>query len=299
MKTNEKNKLLSKASVFSIVVLVVLIIETMLLLGLLTWGFITSFKDNSLDFRINPIGFPKKVIFQNFIDVWESFSYEVGTDSGARRQVYVPEMFLNAFLYAFGCAFTGTLIPCITSYACARYKYKFSGFMRTLVIVIMALPIVGNQPAEIRMARAFGFYDQIWGLWIMRANFLGMYFLVFYATFRAFPASYSEAAKIDGASNWTIMVRIMLPLIRNTFFTVMLINFISFWNLYDIPLIYLPRHPTIALGLYFMMHSNGQKISNTPARMSAAMMMLIPILIVFLFMQKRLLGSLTVGGVKG
>jgi multiple sugar transport system permease protein len=168
-----------------------------------------------------------------------------------------------------------------------------------IVIVTMILPIVGNLPSEITVAKFFGFYDHIWGLWLMKANFLGMYFLVFFEFFRGIPKEYTEAAKIDGAGNSMILSHIMLPLAKNTFFTVMLITFIGYWNDYQVPLIYLPSYPTAALGMYYMAYTTDNGLSTIPMRMTGAMLMLIPILIVFLIFQKRLIGNLAIGGIKG
>ena len=126
-----------------------------------------------------------------------------------------------------------------------------------------------------------------------------MYFLVFYNMFKQLPMAYTEAAKIDGAGNMSVLIKIVLPLVRNTFFTVMLINFIGFWNDYQTPLIYLPSYPTIALGMYHMASTTENGLSTVPMRMTGAMLMLIPILALFLAFHKRLLGNLTIGGIKG
>ena len=163
----------------------------------------------------------------------------------------------------------------------------------------MVLPIVGSLPSEIRMAKALGLFDKFYGLWLMKANFLGLYFLVFHGIFKTLPMAYTEAAKIDGAGNLAVLLRIILPLVRNTFFTIMLINFIAFWNDYQTPLIYMPSYPTIALGMFYMASTTENGLSTVPMRMTGAMLMLIPILVLFLCFHKRLLGNLTVGGLKG
>ena len=182
---------------------------------------------------------------------------------------------------------------------CARFPYKFSKIVHTTVIVVMIIPIVGALPAEIRMAMTLKLYDHVWGLWIMKANFLGLYFLVFYGVFKALPMAYTEAAKIDGAGNLGVLIRIVLPLVRNTFFTVMLINFITFWNDYQTPLIFMPSHPTVALGMFHMASTTISTLATIPMRMTGAMLLLVPILIVFLLTHKRLMGNLTMGGIKG
>ena len=285
-----------KLNAFTITLLVFLIIYTVSLFTPLLWGFMTSFKAQS-EFRLNIIGLPKKWVW-NYTFVFKKFFVRVPTDEGAKK-VYMGALFLNSFVYSLGCAFTSTLIPCITAYMCARFRYKFSGIVYTVVIVTMILPVVGALPSEIRIARALGMYDRFWGLWLMKANFLGLYFLVFHGIFRTLPMAYTEAAKIDGAGNLAILIRILLPLVKNTFFTVMLINFIGFWNDYQTPLIYLPSYPTIALGMLHMASTTENGLSTVPMRMTGAMLMLLPILVLFMCFHKRLLGNLTVGGIKG
>lgn len=282
----------------SIIIIVFLILYSLTLITLLVWGFISAFKDPFTDFPINPVGFPKKWITDNFQLVFYKFSISVPSATGDIK-ITLPLLFLFGFLYALGCAFTATLIPCITSYLCAKYKYRFSKIIYLIVIITMILPIVGNLPAEIAMAKRFLLYDQIWGTWILKANFLGLYFIVFYNYFKTVPDAYIEAAKIDGASNLRVLLRIILPMARPIFFTVLLINFITFWNDYQTPLIYLKSTPTIAVGMYQMAMTNDNQLSYVPCRMAAAVMMLTPVLIVFLAFHKKLLGNLNMGGIKG
>ena len=293
MKEGNVRNRLTPVTVAMLVVLILYVLSLVLTLG---WAVLTSFKSQS-EFFYNIVDFPEEWVW-NYTFVFRMFYVNVATDTGTEA-VGMGFMFLYACLYALGCAFTNTLIPCLTSYLCARFKFRFGKVIYTIVIVAMILPIVGNLPSEIRVAKAFGLYDQIWGLWIMKANFLGMYFLVFYATFKGLPMAYTEAAKIDGANNMRILLRIVLPLAKNTFFTVMLINFIAFWNDYQTPLIYLPSYPTIALGMYHMASTTENGMSYVPMRMTGAVLMMIPIMVLFMLFHKRLLGNVTVGGIKG
>ena len=293
MKSKEVRERLSPVTVF---MLAVLVLFTLSLFIPLLWALLTSFKNQS-DFRINIIGLPKQWVW-NFSYVLKKFTVPVQTETG-EKMVGMGMMYVNSLLYSVGCAFFGTLIPCITAYMCARFPYKFSKIVHTTVIVVMIIPIVGALPSEIRMAMTLKLYDHVWGLWIMKANFLGLYFLVFYGVFKALPMAYTEAAKIDGAGNLGVLIRIVLPLVRNTFFTVMLINFITFWNDYQTPLIFMPSHPTVALGMFHMASTTISTLATIPMRMTGAMLLLVPILIVFLLTHKRLMGNLTMGGIKG
>jgi ABC-type glycerol-3-phosphate transport system permease component len=208
-------------------------------------------------------------------------------------------MLLNTILYAGGGAFVNAFVQCITAYLCARYAFKLSGIVYGAVIFAMVLPVVGSLPSEVAMARSIGLYDHIWGVWIMRANFLGMYFLVFHEMFKALPASYSEAATIDGASDWQILWRICFPLAKNTFFTILLLNFVTLWNDYQISMVYLPSHPTLAERLHFLQKSSDGLGNFQPVKIAAAFILMIPIMTLFLCFHKRLMGNLTIGGVKG
>ena len=72
-----------------------------------------------------------------------------------------------------------------------------------------------------------------------------------------------------------------------------------YWNDYQTPLIYLPSHPTIALGMYRMSYIAINELATIPMRMTAAVFMLVPTLALFACFHKRLLGNLTMGGIKG
>lgn len=280
----------------SALILVFLLLYCLTLLFLLGWGLLSSFKDYRTDFRINPVGWPKSFTFENFATVYSRFYIPIHS---GRDSVSFPMLFLYGFLYSLGCAFASTLIPCITSYLCAKFEYKLSKIIYLVVVVAMILPIVGSLPAEIAMAKRLGLYNQLWGSWILKANFLGLYFIVFYNYFRSLPNAYIEAAKIDGAGNMRILLRLILPMARPLFLTVMLINFITFWNDYQTPLIYLPDYPTVAVGMYTMAFKTTNDISNIPCRCAAAVLMLLPVLVLFLAFHKKLLGNLTMGGIKG
>lgn len=296
MQKENAKVLKTKFSPFTIVLLIVLAVYVLSMFTLIGWALITSFKSPN-DFRTNAIGMPEKFVW-NYTFVYTKFYVSVLTESGM-EVVYMETMFVYSILYSLGCAFFQTLVPCITAYLCARFNYKFSKIVYTAVIVVMILPIVGSLPAELQMAKNTGLYDSIFGLWIMKANFLGMYFLVFYDGFKGLSMTYTEAAKIDGASNMHILLAIVLPLVKNIFFTVMLVNFIGFWNDYQVPLLYMPSYPTVAYGMYNMANTRENNLSSVPMRMTGAMLMFIPIFTLFLIFQKRLLGNLTVGGIKG
>ena len=300
---NRKNKLRAKWTAGNIIfigVAILLAVYALFLLILLCWGFLTSMKDFYRDFaRGNVAGFPNPWTFQNYATALESFFVDITVSSGTYR-INLLGLFEYTILYAVGCAFFATLSPCIVAYTVARFgrKFKFLNVYTSIVIVCLVLPIVGNTPSEIRIARALGLYDQIWGMWILKAHFLCMYYLVFFGTYRAMPDGFAEAAKIDGAGNCRIFFQIYFPLTRNLFTTVMLIQVIALWNDYQTPLLYLDSWPTLAYWLFMYNQQTGDDVSVMTLRATGIMLLLLPLLIAFLFFSKRIMGNLSLGGLK-
>lgn len=306
----KSNKIKNKITSLGIVLLVCLCVYVVLILAPLLWAFLSSLRDPWF-YRMDSLWWIKGkegdvLYFDNYKTVAEIFWCEVTKAGVGTYRVGMWKMYGYSLLYSLGCAFTATFVPCVTAYCCSKFPCKLSKAVVTTVIICMSLPIVGSLPSEIRVVKFLGLYDKLWSMWVMKANFLGLYFLVFYAAMNGVSDTYSEAAKIDGAGNFKIFFGIILPLVKNTFFTVMLVKFIEFWNDYQNPLIYMNSYPTVAIGLYSLLTTNDpRKMASTgyantdPQRMAAAMTVLLPILIVFIAFQRKLLGDLTIGGVKG
>ena len=292
----KKNAIKQKLTPLSIILLVLLICYVVFLIFPFLWALISSLKAD-IDFRNNLFGLPRKWMFSNYSDAVTGFFVPV--ESGNTfRNVYMFEQFFNSVLYSAGCAFTATFVPCFVGYLTAKFRYKFSSILTAVVIICITLPVVGSLPSEIKMAKAFYFYDHVWGMWMMKANFLSMYLLVFQGVFRGVPNEFIEAAKMDGAGNMRIFRRIMFPLVSQTFLTVFLLNFIAFWNDYQTPLIFMPNVPTVSYGLYLFNRKTEGQFSTIPMKLTGSVLVFVPVLILFCIFQKRLVGNITVGGLK-
>jgi ABC-type glycerol-3-phosphate transport system permease component len=112
------------------------------------------------------------------------------------------------------------------------------------------------------------------------------------------PKDYIEAAKVDGAGNFRIMFQVIMPFALGTMLTVFLLNFITYWNDYQIPMIYLPSHPVAAYGMYVFQMSTETALANTPVKLAGIFLMAAPIVLVALIFSRRLMANLSVGGVK-
>ena len=286
-----------KASILTIVLFVVLIIYFISLLVPVGWAIYTSFNDKAAyrDFYQYGKDFPTKLTIDNFVTAFTKFTFTART--GAKYNFL--EMIGHSVIYAFGSAFIFTLTPCLVAYCAARFKFKFSKFLYAFVIITMSLPIVGSMPSELRMLKLLGIYDTFFGMFVLRANFLSINFLIFYAQFKMIPMTYSEAAKVDGASNFRIMTTVIFPQAFPTMTTIFLLNFINFWNDYQIPRIYLPSYPTLAEGLFTFALTGERAVNYVPVKLAGFIGLTLPIILVFALLNRYLKLNVAAGGIKG
>lgn len=285
---------------FMIGIAIFLFLYAICILAPFVWGIITSLKTRE-DWKFHKLfQLPEEVTFSNYINALKYLRVKINTADGLSRYVYFPELFANSLIYSLGCTLIQCSVSCVVAYLCAKYSHhKFTTVIYGIVVVTMILPIAGSLASEIDMAQKLHLYDKFYGIFIMRANFLGMNFLIFYAAFKAIPWDFAEAAQIDGANHFQILFKIMVPMILPTFMITALLAFIGYWNDYYIPMIYLPSHPTIAYALYLFQFYTETAISSAPAKMAASLIVFLPIFIIFLLFRKKLIGNLTVGGLKG
>ncbi|MCQ2742336.1 MAG: ABC transporter permease subunit [Bacilli bacterium] len=289
----------SELSPFTIFMLVVLIIFCIMLVGIVVWSLLIALTGN-LYFTYNRTFDLSNLTIENFANIINCTIKRTSATGEPLSNLSIWQVYLLSFLYAAMCAFTNTLVPCLTSYFAARYNYKFSKIIYYVVLIVMLVPIIGSLPSEIAVVNALGLNDKIYVLWIMKANMLGLYFLVFFETFRAMPNAYFEAAKIDGAGNLTLLFKIAIPLVSQIFLTVFLIHFVEFWNEYQPPMVYMKSYPTVGYLLFDVSNtSKGEPFNGIPPILALSFFMFIPTVILFAFSHKRLMGNITVGGIKG
>lgn len=286
-----------KSSVLSVSSLIVLTLYSLILAAVFVWAIVFSVTDywNDIYFADLYLTFPKKVFFENFSRAYESFTIQVQAGAGFRN-VLMPEMFLNSILFALGTGLAGAIAPCLMGYIVSRFNFRFNKIIDTVVLVTIILPIVGALPSNIRIVYGLGLNDSIIGFWIMGFSFANMYYFVFKAAFLGVPKSISEAAYVDGASNLNIFLRINLPLVKTTFLSIFTLIFVSCWNNYTTPLAFAPNVPTAAYGMFRIIQNT--QLAEPTAKMAAAMMLMLPILIFYAAANRFLMGNLTMGGVK-
>lgn len=290
-----KNRKYIKMDAFTIVLYALVTIYCLSMLYVLFFGLVNSLKDATDYEWNNPFAFPNSEFgwkFGNYAKVFKDFN--VFTVGG--KQVYLPSMFLNSLLYAGLMSLFCMATQVITAYAVAKYDFKGKRLIYGVAIVVMLLPIIGSLASEVQIANFFGFRNNLIGVCIMKCKYPGIYFLVFYATFKSLPWTFAEAAQIDGAGHFRTFIQIMLPLIRSTLFAVFILLFIEYWNDYYTPMVFLPEKPTMSYGLFIFQTDNK---ASTPIQLAACILACVPILIVFAAFKDKIMSNVTMGGIKG
>lgn len=319
IRSNGK-KFSSTKIVFAILAVVLILYSTFMLL-MLIWGLFTSLKSiDDFEYLGNVIGFPNlnsnemfnsreaffkfqnyATIINNFVIVRRAVFYRSGI---AEPIVHVceagfGELLVNTVLYTVGGALIYALMPALTAYLCAKYDYKLSGVLIAVYTLMMCMPIVGSAPFELTFLRNVGLYDSIWGNYIQKMTGSGMYFFVYLAFFKGLSDTYREAASIDGASEGRIMLSVYFPLALKIISTVFLIQFVALWNDYQTPLLYLPTHPTIGYAVYYISYESfNPEFYHTPVQVAGLMLLALPIIVLFIVFKEKLMGDISLGGIK-
>lgn len=237
--------------------------------------------------------YPFKLEELAFVDAWEGMKIQIRGNNYAD----IPTQFIYGLLYAVGSAFAGVFAKAFTAYFCAKYDTFFGKILYTVVVVTMILPVVGTMAATISIMKALSMDNNILGIIYYNAGFYGVYFLVLHATFKSIPNAYGESAQIDGAGHFSVFFKIYLPMVLPSMFAVGIMQFISFWNDYQTPMVYMPKRPTIAYGLHKYLIS--PKGDNAPAVLSASMIVCIPTVVLFCIFKNKIMGNISAGGLKG
>ncbi|MBR1867122.1 MAG: carbohydrate ABC transporter permease [Clostridia bacterium] len=295
-RQNRISRFNNAEKIILVILLAVLAAYALSLILMFGWAIMSSFKTPNF-YRKHIIEFPEPITIENYVNAYSNFYLR--SDDVTSRVIGFGEIIMNTLLYAVGCSFLQTLSCCVMAYATAKYAYKLSKIVYTTVIIVMILPIVGSLPSEVFvLKRVLHLYDTMAGSWFMSFNFLGMYYLVFYEFFKSMPKDYNEAAEIDGAGRYTVLLRIVFPLTRNMFFTVMLLKFIVYWNDYQVPLVYMPGHPTLSYAVFRFMSIAKDGWSNVTQKIAGAMLVFLPVFVLFVIFHNKLIGNVTMGGVK-
>ena len=253
----------------------------------LVWGFISSFKG-------------AKVYWNNMFGI--IFEYKFENYARAIREISDGDisffgMFWNSIWFAVGSAFLTMEFTCAYSYVLAKYKFKGRNFLYGLCLFMISVPIGATLASTYRLMYSLKLANSYLIL-ITATNVYGMNLILFHSYWKNISWSYAEAAQIDGANFYQIYFKAMRPQATPLMFTLGLMLFIGKWNDYMSPLLYLPKKLTLATGL-FRYNETAMRTGNMPVLFAGLFVCVAPILVVFAIFQDKMMGNISIGGLKG
>ena len=299
----EKNTSKKPFGFSKLIVYICLILLAITIIVPVAWVFLASVKQNK-EFYGNPWTLPEKLYFQNFVDAWTK------ADMGS---YILNSVIVTALAIAMLIA---VALP--AAYVLSRFKFRTCKFWNLLFmaglfinvsyIVVPIFLMLNNWDKSLRQMIGRGFFLN--NLFILAVVYMatalplwssmGIGFLSMLSGILNIDQELYEAAYVDGAGYFTTMVKIIFPMAKPSIVTIILFNFLSFWNEYVISMTLLTdaKLKTLPVGLMNLMAA--QKSAVQYGQMYAGLVIvMLPVLILYMCVQKTLTQGMTLGGLKG
>jgi multiple sugar transport system permease protein len=219
----------------------------------------------------------------------------VGEDTVVSFRTFLRNTLLVCVLGVIGSVFSNALI----AYGFTRIRWRGRDTLFALTLATMMVPFPVLMVPLYGVFRTLGWIGTLKPLWL--PAFFGNAFSIFLMRqfFRTIPEELSEAARIDGCSEWGIFWRIILPLSRPVLAVVALFHFLWAWNDFMGPLLYLTRKHTFTLALALQNYQTQHGGVQWHLLMAASVVVVLPIILLFFFTQKTFIKGIATSGIKG
>ncbi len=269
--------------VLSILKYGVLLALTVVALVPFVWMISSSLKTSVDVFSIPMRWIPETFHFENYSLIWE--------------RVPLATYFKNTAVLAVIVTFMQILTSSFAAYAFAKMNFKGRDLLFMCYIGTIAVPWQAYMVPQFIMMRSIGLYDTIWSLVVLQ-SFTAFGVFLMRQFYMGIPNDLSEAARIDGLSEYGIWARIILPLAKPAIATLCIFTFVNTWNDYMGPMIYLTTdiRKTIQVGLRRFIQAYSADYNLI---MAASLCSLLPVTVVFLFLQRYFIEGIATTGMKG
>jgi trehalose/maltose transport system permease protein len=251
------------------------------------WAVISSLKTSQELVNTPPTFWPQSVTWDNYKLVFEDATF--------------MRALLNSAIVSTVVVILCLLLGTVAAYAMARLKFRGRTIVLYLILSMTMFPGVAILGSLFQLMKRFGAYNSLWGLVIVYLTF-ALPFTVWVLTnfFRAMPGDLEEAALVDGATPMQALRQILMPLAIPGMVTTGLLAFIEAWSefLYARTFTLTEKAMTVQVAIS-QFTGNQQYEVPFGARMAAAVVVTIPLLIGVLLVQRRIVAGLTAGAVKG
>ena len=269
-----------------IVLYVLMALTTVIVVLPFAWMLLMSFKTNG-EIMSSPLSWPKGVSWDNYINALKTLNY--------------PRLYTNTFVVCVISIAIELSITFLSSFVLARFSFRHPQFVRLLYVFLIAglavSPFILLFPVY-KINLMFGLKEQ-WALVMPYvASSISFNTLLFVNYLRALPSEIDEAAIIDGCSIWDLLFRIIVPMAKPVIATVVIFNVLYIWNEYPFASVMLREQAdyTLAMGASFF---KGTYTIDYGGIVASSVMIIIPELIFYGIFQKKIVGGMVAGAVKG
>lgn len=257
------------------------------------WVLMASLKKNS-EFYGSPWALPDGLYFHNFVEAWQKAN--------------MGEYFLNSVIVTAVALGILLIIALPAAYVLARFRFRSSGLLNGLIMsglfinvsyIVVPIFLMLINAGDIIGEQVFLNNKFILAL-VYASTALPFTIYLLSGYMKTIPVAYEEAAYVDGCGYFRTMVQIILPMAKPSIITVLLFNFLSFWNEYIIALTLMTDDSAKTLPVGLMNLMKAQNAAAEYGRLYAGLVIvMLPTLILYIAVQKKLLTGMTVGGIKG
>jgi raffinose/stachyose/melibiose transport system permease protein len=265
-----------------------LLIFTIIVIIPFIWMLLMSFRTTG-EILADPYGLPRSLDLSNYVRLL--FDPQIHFYTYFINSVYVTifSLILTVFFSTLGGYGFGR----------SRYEFKFRGWLFALLLFALMLPPQIMYLPQFTMMGKYGLLNSRWSLILLyTASALPVSTYLMSTYFSQLPGELEDAARIDGCTDFGMFWRIMLPLTRPAIATVVLINFLNFWNelLLAITMVTNPDKRTLPAAMMMFVGEHGSDYAIAAASLVTAML---PVLILYLFLSDKFIEGLTEGALKG
>ncbi|MHA6482385.1 carbohydrate ABC transporter permease [Paenibacillus sp. strain BS8-2] len=244
------------------------------------WMIATSLKPESDVFSSSLV--PLRITFDNYVQAWNA--------------IPMDRMLANSMLVAILQTVLQLGTSILAAYAFTRWEFKGSSLIYGLIALTWLVPFQVIMIPNYVAISGFGWRDHLAGLIV--PNIASAFaVLQLYNAFKSYPKTLIEAARLDGASDWGVLWRTILPNLKAAVASIGILLFITSWNDYFWPLLVTTKleNTTIQKGLQMFISSEGNMWG---ALMAATTIASLPVLIIYLILQRQIIDSFVKGGLK-
>lgn len=267
------------------IVAVLMWVVALLFLAPFAWMVVSSLKREIDVFRLPVRWIPEPLTWKNYSEVW------TGSHTLTR---YIGNSLIVAAARVAGELFTSSL----AAYAFARMRFRGRDAIFVLYLATLIIPHQMLLVPRFILYRELGIYDTLWAL-ILPGIFTVFGTFLLRQFFLTIPQDLSDAARVDGATDWEIYRRIVLPLARPALASLAILAFVWSWNDYETPLVMLTTESrfTIPLGLTRYIDEGGG--FSAALIMAGSVSAVVPVIVLFLLLQRQFIAALARSGLKG